>query len=78
MMVDLSVCLCAVQVFIFAVDNNMLRIVSEVAGKEVRSHFALASFIQNNGILNSTWLVYVCCVAGILLRLQRLCGGSER
>lgn len=54
----------------------MLQVVSEVSGKEVRSHLALASSIQNRCIL-IPWFVCVRCAAGILLRLQRVCGGSE-
>lgn len=46
----LILCVFDVQVFIFSVDKNMLQVVSEVSGKEVRSHLALASSIQNNGI----------------------------
>lgn len=51
--VSVRVCLCDGQVFIFTVDNKMLRVVSEVSGKEVRSHLALASSIQNNVILST-------------------------
>ena len=41
-MAEVSVCVCLfdVQVFIFTVDKSMLRVVSEVSGKEVRSHLA--------------------------------------
>lgn len=54
----------------------MLRVISAVSGKEVRSHLALASSIQNIEYLALSMCVCL-CAAGLLLRLQCVCGGSE-
>lgn len=78
-MVEVSMCVCLfdVQVFIFTVDKSMLRVVSEVSGKEVRSHLAWPPPFTTVEYLMLSSCVCV-CVAGILLRLECVCGGSER
>lgn len=71
-------CIVHVQVYIFTIENNHLRIVSDVAGEEVSSCLAIPFSVHRKSVTQQFMCVCVCVfAAGILLWLQCLCGGCE-